>query len=478
MYGERKYNIDGTPGDGKFVAMNWDKRLMLQSNLSFWIAQKFKFLFEFLYSDREFQDYTEDDDHNYRWMPDGNVNKFSESYNGTFTFTHLISSSTYYTLKGSYFKKDFNEYLFENPTDSRYLHPDSLNTVGFAFKTVGTNLKRFFRETNTVFGKFDFTSQVHPIHLLKFGIEGRIHELKFDDYNLIPHTTDGVEDSIFTPMIPTETATSRDIYTAEPIEIAAYIQDKIELDNVIINLGLRLDYIDARGKVLVDPSDPNILLPLRPGMDTLSVEEREPFYYKDSEPKWQISPRIGIAYPIGVGGVVHFSLGTFLQVPTFLFLYNKGDYKVPETGGNHGIYGNPDLKPQSTTSYELGFRQEFNRELLIDATIFYRDIRNWIQSGPWISTRNLVTYSMYINKDYSNVQGIALTFSKLLGNYYAFDFNYTFQLAKGSNSTPEDAFNQAKDNKEPALFLTPVDWDQNHILNFSFFVPIVGAVVW
>jgi outer membrane receptor for ferrienterochelin and colicin len=111
MYGERKYNIDGTPGDGKFVAMNWDKRLMLQSNLSFWIAQKFKFLFEFLYSDREFQDYTEDDDHNYRWMPDGNVNKFSESYNGTFTFTHLISSSTYYTLKGSYFKKDFNEYL-------------------------------------------------------------------------------------------------------------------------------------------------------------------------------------------------------------------------------------------------------------------------------------------------------------------------------------------------------------------------------
>jgi outer membrane receptor protein involved in Fe transport len=231
-----------------------------------------------------------------------------------------------------------------------------------------------------------------------------------------------------------------------------------------------LDYIDARGKVLVDPSDPNILLPLRPGMDTLSVEEREPFYYKDSEPKWQISPRIGIAYPIGVGGVVHFSLGTFLQVPTFLFLYNKGDYKVPETGGNHGIYGNPDLKPQSTTSYELGFRQEFNRELLIDATIFYRDIRNWIQSGPWISTRNLVTYSMYINKDYSNVQGIALTFSKLLGNYYAFDFNYTFQLAKGSNSTPEDAFNQAKDNKEPALFLTPVDWDQNHILNFSFFV--------
>jgi outer membrane receptor protein involved in Fe transport len=465
IYGEKRYNIDGTPGDGKFVATNWNRRFMLQSNLSFWVAQKFKFLFEFLYSDEEFQDY----EHDYRWNPDGNVNKFADSKNGTFTFTHLISSATYYTLKGSYFEKEFNEYLFADPFDSRYLHPDSLNTVGFAFKTVGTNLKRFNRKTQTGFAKIDFTSQVHPIHLLKIGIEGRLHKLNFDDYNLIPQTTDGIEDSIFTPMIPTETSTARDLYTAEPIELAAYIQDKIELDNVIINFGLRFDYIDSRGKVLVDPTDPNINIPLRPGLDTLSLEEREPFFYKDSEPKWQVSPRFGVAYPIGVGGVVHFSFGTFLQVPTFLFLYNKGDYKVPETGSNHGVYGNPDLKPQTTISYELGFRQEFMREFLIDATIFYRDIRDWITSGPLVSTRNLVTYSSYINKDYANVQGITLTFNKRLSDNYAFDFNYTFQVAQGSNSKPEDEFNQAKSNNEPALFLTPLDWDQNHILNFSFF---------
>jgi len=466
IYGERRYNIDGSVGDGNFVPMNWNKRFMLQSNLSFWVAQKFKFLFEFLYSDEEFQDY----EHDYRWIPDGNVNKFAESYNGTFTFTHLISSSTYYTLKGSYFKKEFNEFLFENPFDSRYLHPDSLNTVGFAFKTVGSNLKRFFRETQTGFAKIDFTSQVHPIHLLKIGVEGRFHELKFDDFNLIPQTTNGIEDSIFTPMIPLETSTARDLYTADPIELAAYVQDKIELDNVIINFGLRFDYIDARGRVIVDPSDPNILIPLRPGLDTLSVEEREPFYYKDSEPKWQVSPRFGIAYPIGVGGVVHFSFGTFLQVPTFQFLYNKGEYKIPETGRSDDIHGNPDLKPQSTISYELGFRQEFSREFLLDATIFYRDIRNWITSGPLVQTRNLVTYSTYTNKDYANVQGITLTFNKRLSNYYAFDLNYTFQVAQGTNSKPEDEFNQAKDNKEPALFLTPLDWDQNHILNFSFYV--------
>ncbi len=77
---------------------------------------------EGLYSKEDYQDYN----HEYRLNPDGDVNKFAESYNGTATITHMLSSSTFYTVKGSYFFKDFNEYLYENPFDSRYLHPDSL----------------------------------------------------------------------------------------------------------------------------------------------------------------------------------------------------------------------------------------------------------------------------------------------------------------------------------------------------------------
>jgi outer membrane receptor protein involved in Fe transport len=466
LYGQRFYNIDGTTGDGEYVPMNSNERLISQANLSLWPSQPLKFRFEFLYSDEEFQDYV----HDFKWNPDGSVNKFANSYTGTLTFTHLLSSATYYNIIGSYFFKDFNEYLFENPYDSRYQHPDSLNTVGYAFRTKGTDLHRFLRETKTFSGKFDYTSQVHKNHLLKLGIESRIHDLSFDDYNLEPKTTNGVEDSIFTPSIPLETSPNRDKYSAEPFEIAAYIQDKIEFESVIINFGLRFDYIDTRGDVLVDPTDPNINIPLRPGLDSLTLEEREPYFYTDSEPKWQISPRFGIAYPIGVGGVVHFSFGKFLQVPTFLYLYNRGSYKVPETGSKYGIYGNPDLEPQTTTMYELGFRQEFANLFVLDATMFYRDIRNWITAGPFIPTRNLVTYSTYVNKDYANVKGITLTFNKRLSDNYAFDFNYTYQVAEGTNSKPEDEYDQARTGNEPSLFLIPLDWDQSHILNFSFFV--------
>jgi hypothetical protein len=70
--------------------------------------------------------------------------KFAESHNGTATITHMLSSSSLYS-KGAYFFKDFNEYLYENPYDTRYLHPDSLtnNFVSYSFRTKGQTFTDF-----------------------------------------------------------------------------------------------------------------------------------------------------------------------------------------------------------------------------------------------------------------------------------------------------------------------------------------------
>ena len=468
LYGERRYNPDGTKGDSAVVPMEWRKNYYGQGNIAFSPIQELKFNFEGLYSKEDFQDYN----HEYRWNPDGDVNKFSESYNSTVTVTHMLSSSDFYTVKGSYFYKDLNEYLYENPFDSRYFHPDSLQRGrldDYSFRTKGTNLHRFYRKTNTYLGKVDFTSQVNNEHLVKLGVEIKNHSLKFDDYTLEPHRTNGVEDSIFTPSIPDINQTNRDKYENEPFEASAYIQDKIEFDQVIINVGLRFDYFDANGKVLVDVTDPNIYAPLRLELEQLSIAERQPYFYKDSKPKTQISPRFGIAYPISATGVIHFSYGHFLQVPPFQYLFQNGPYQIPNSGSNIGVFGNPDLEAQKTVMYEIGFRQEFSSDYLLDVTGFYRDVRDWITAGTIIQTRTGVTYSIFTNKDYANVKGITLTFNKRFSNYFSFDLNYTYQVAEGTNSREEDAYNAAISGDEPILFLIPMDWDQNHLLNASLY---------
>ncbi|OGU82144.1 MAG: hypothetical protein A2W11_07445 [Ignavibacteria bacterium RBG_16_35_7] len=481
LFGEKRFNPDGTKGDGSVVSMNWHKNYYGQGNIAFYPIQELKFNLEGLYSKEDYQDYN----HEYKWNPDGNVFKFAESNSGTATITHMLSSSTFYTVKGSYFYKDFNEYLYENPFDKRYFHPDSLRRdyVSYAFRTKGTNLHRFYRATTTYLGKIDFTSQFTKENLIKLGAEVKSHNLKFDDYTLEPHRTNGIEDSIFTPSIPNETQPNRVKYDNEPFEASAYIQDKIEFESVIINLGVRLDYFDANGKVLVNTRDPNIYAPLRApsffginlpddswtGVDVSQYTSiLEPYFYKDSESKMQVSPRFGIAYPISTTGVVHFSYGHFLQIPPFQFLFQNGPYYVPNDGSFIGVYGNPNLEPQKTVMYEIGFRQEFADDYLIDVTGFYRDVRDWITSGPPIATQIGVTYSIFTNKDYANVKGITLTFNKRFTNNFAFDLNYTYQVADGTNSRPEDDFFAAQGNSEPSLFLIPMDWDQNHLLNASF----------
>ena len=470
MYGERRYNPDGTKGDNSVVPMNWHKNLQGQGNISFSPLQELKINLEGLYSKEDYRDYT----HDYRWNPDGDVNKFAKSYNATATITHMLSSSTFYTVKGSYFSKDFKEYTFENPYDSRYQHPDSLNNISYAFRTKGTNLHRFYRQTNTFIGKIDFTSQAFQEHLVKFGAEAKSHRIKFDDYDLEPARLNGIPIEPFQPSIPGEDQTNRDKYDNKPLEASAYVQDKIEFESVIINAGLRVDYFDSNGKVLVDVKDPNIYAPLRPEMQSLSIQEREPYFYKDAGTKFKVSPRFGIAYPISATGVVHFSYGHFLQIPPFQFLFQNGPYKIPNSGINIGVFGNPDLKPQRTVMYEIGFRQEFFDDFLIDITGFYRDVRDWITAGPIIQTYNLVTYSIFTNKDYANVKGITFSFNKRFNNNFSFDLNYTYQVAEGSNSSPEDEYNAAIGSGEPSLFLIPMDWDQNHLLNASLLVGIDG----
>ncbi len=466
LYGIRKFTPTGAPGDGKFVPMNFDRRIIGLANLSMAPFNGIKINLEGLYSDSKFKDYN----HAFKLNPDGDVNKFSTSYTTTLTLTHTYSQYSFYTVKASYFNREFNEYLYKDPTDPRYLHPDSLRTVSYAFLSKGTNNHRFFRQTQTFLAKFDYTSQVSEHHLVKFGAVYKTHKLKFDDYNLEPKKINGIPVEPFQPAIPDVTSLNRDKYENEPVEASAYIQDKIEFEDVIINIGLRFDYFDSRGEILKDPSDPNIYAPLRPGLDSLTLSERESYFYKDAKPKFQLGPRFGIAYPISASGVIHFSYGHFLQVPPFLYLFNKGTYKVPTTGGPYGPFGNPDIEPQKTVMYELGLRQQFSDDFLVDVTMFYRDIRDWVTAGPLIETRNGVAYSIYTNKDYANVKGITLNLNKRFTNNWAFDLNYTFQFAEGSNSTPEEEFFAQLGNNEPTLYLIPLDWDQRHLLNASLYV--------
>ncbi len=482
LYGSRKFSVtgdtlvarrpDGSFEDGTVVPMNWSKNWTGQGKLTYTPTGTLKLTSEFLFSRRNFQDY----DHNLKFAPDGNLNKFLDSYNGWLSMTHTLSTTTFYEVKTALLIKRFEQYLYESPTDPRYLDPSGHvvgeNVVpwradGNAFATGGTNNSRFSRETRTFQVRADLVSQMNKNHLVKMGVETRLHRLTLDGYSV----QDGAlnDKDLFLPTVPDKNSAQRSSYVRKPREFAGYIQDKIEYKDLTINVGVRLDYFDPNAKVPAIQSDPDINDPINAAYDSVSYAERESVYLKDATPKWQLSPRLGISYPINSEGTIHFSYGHFLQVPSFEYLYNRSDYRLPDNPNNEGVFGNADLDAQRTIMYEMGMQQGFATDFRVDVTGFYRDVRDWISTSAPIRTLNNGTYIKYINKDYSNIKGLTFSFNKRYSDNYSFDLSYTFQIAEGSNSSPEDEFNAINSGAAPTIFILPLDWDQRHLLNLSFY---------
>lgn len=451
-------------GDGRAVPMNDRKKLSGQLKLTYRLTPAIKINIGALGSKTDFSDYS----HDYRWNPDGNVEKFDRGYDLSLIWTHTLSSKSFYTINASRFFSDFKEFVFEDPLDSRYVDqtdPRLARSVN-SFWTGGTNLHRFKRNTTTWQGKFDFTSQVTFVHQVKFGAEFRRHKLFLNEINLQRETDPVSGRSTGRLIVPDISQLNHDMYTERPVEFSAYLQDKIEYRNVIINAGLRFDYFNSNGDLLADPEDPNIYDPFKPANSVLTFDERRQKWYKKASAKSRLSPRFGIAYPITDRGVIHFSYGHFLQVPSFLFLYNRPGFKVNKVDPLQGVFGNANLEPQKTVMYELGLQQQLGANVGVDITGFYRDVRDWVSTGVPIPTAIAgISYVQYINRDYANVRGVTLALESRHNGLFSFSVNYTFQVAEGTNSDPNAEFSSLRDGREPTRQITPLDWDQRHTLN-------------
>lgn len=466
LYGQRRFTPQGQAGDTKNISMNDERLISIQNKLTFRVSGSIKLAFGQLYSNKTYHTYN----HSFKLNPDGIPEEHTQGQNYYLIWTHTLNQKTFYTLNASYQKSEYQVYKYKDPLDTRYIHPDSLSgEPTFSFLNSGIDNRHFERYTETMIAKLDMTSQISMRHQIKAGVEFKSYHLFLDEFYIMPRLdVSNVEISPFQPYVYGTSTPYHDRYNRYPKEASAYIQDKIEYQNFIVNAGLRLDYFNPESDLPADPEDPNIYNPLKESHANLSLVERQAIWYNHAETKYQASPRIGIAYPITDKGTIHFSYGHFLQIPNFLYLYNKPEYKINESGSMQGVYGNPDLKPQKTTMYEIGLQQEVMTGAKLDVTGFYRDVRDWISTSPIIETAIPGTdYLMFINQDYAGVKGVTMSYSQAVNQRINMDVEYTYQTAEGTNSDPAEEQQSMADELEPTRQLVPLDWDRTHTANAS-----------
>ena len=590
FYGKRLFLPNGNFGNEEIVSLSPFQKSSTQLKLSWKPSSQLKFSFSTFYTQKQYRTY----DSYYKYNPDGLQWNYEYDRSHMISATHTISQNTFYevklldfstsywqhlfeeldnipykrrTLSASQFAKldlsdsidvrigyeDYdqtNRYEWESNTDGTYYVWDLTDTDGYqaydAFQTPawsfglgGTQNGRFSRNTSFRQIKFDLSSQINPVHLIKIGLLFKKYDM-WADSKSIQYENEGEwsfsssGDTIgfnplggsriypFTPTINPTYTTNHNFMHVYPQEGAMYIQDKIELNELIINVGLRLDYFDPKWKIpkdnrlpenrkyylgatqndtivfwehefeslhndvmlidsvslegavklenlfssgiTFDSTNQTYLEAFNQELDSIRMIYQWGDGFSDAKGSFQLSPRIGIAYPITDRGVIHVSYGHFFQIPHFSYLYDNPEFEI-SNNTNGGILGNAALAPEKTVMYEIGIKQEIAPFTSIDFTMFYRDTRDWVGISAPIKSYPVGNYRKYENKDYANTRGFTIVLDRGFQNGFGAGIDYSWMVAEGTYSNPTDSYFDAQNNEAPRLSMIPLDWDQTHTLN-------------
>jgi outer membrane receptor protein involved in Fe transport len=274
--------------------------------------------------------------------------------------------------------------------------------------------------------KADFLTRHWRNHTFKTGIDAKYNSeanLAIAGPNLESNGLPGQVRSDFTNYNP---------------EGAAYAQDRWEFEGLVLNAGMRYDMFT-------------------PGLQVSDADLKSGQRYKQ-----QVSPRLGIAYPISDKDVLSFFYGWTYQTPAHFQIYNNRG-----VGASVITQGNPDLQPETNISYQAGMQHLFSRDVAGQFSVFFKDIYGLITLRQQRDEfGNLV--NVFTNGDYASARGFEASISKSFSHKFSAEMNYSYQIATGVASNPLSALQFFNGGQ---LYLPiseqPLDWDQRSTLSLQ-----------
>ncbi|MDZ7724244.1 MAG: hypothetical protein U5R06_15920 [candidate division KSB1 bacterium] len=327
----------------------------------------------------------------------------------------------------------------------------------------------------------DMTSQIHKAHQIKGGAQFKFYDVNYEHYYMeFPAGDVWHLDNVF---------------DGTPMEGAMYIQDKMEYEGLIVNIGLRMDAFNAMHKYAESIYDPLAFQEHNGGDGAPSntapiwqsyMEKKEWFAYipgvssdymgafdgqrndkmtVNSEWKFALAPRLGLSFPITEESKLRFNYGHFYQRPSWAKVlgfptswYESAPLASVRMDQWQGYYGHPGLDYERTIQYEIGYDQNFFDIFRIAATAYYKDASRLTRfshnssynrsGGGFASTGwgsgNFTTFShsrniandghdniFYTNNAYKDIRGIELTADKLFNQRWSASLTFDYGLSSG-----------------------------------------------
>ena len=283
--------------------------------------------------------------------------------------------------------------------------------------------------------KADITSQQWFGHVFKTGIQFIYNDLNDRAINS-PGSVRRLEDGTYM------TGTSANIFHNFNPEASFYLQDKWEYQGMVVNAGLRFDFFSPGNNAEI----------------SINSSEIDPSVEKY---KFQMSPRLGFAFPITDKDKFHFHYGRFTQWPSRRFLFRTQDM-ISGTG----VLGNPDLDEELTVSYQAGVSHQFTETVAANFVVFNKDIYGLISSTRVTDEDLGLQGYRYINRTYASSRGMEISIDKRLSHHIGGEVSYTWSFADGVASDANFGVTAEGLSHLPTQEM-PLDWDQRHTLNVT-----------
>jgi outer membrane receptor protein involved in Fe transport len=450
-------------GDDQYVPMAWGINKKFNGKLAYNSGGT---RLSFLYIWNEDQGQGTNGMYVWKYNPDGRATGYHTGKWYTVQLNQMISKKMFVEAKVSYLDNFGGYYMYKNPTQlgtpengySGYFSDRFLaGTTNTGFYTGGQDKSHGLDYTKRLDAKLDATWQVSRHHSLKAGVLFTNHE-----FNHISRTIKNLYEGtpfaneLYEPVVYPDTTIYSDVYVKKPREISAYLQDKMEFEEMTVNLGLRFETLDP---ATVYPSNWR-----NPTNSSKFPDESKMSRFMNAPAITQVSPRVGLGYQLGQTATLHFAYGHFFQAPAFQNMYQDDNFLINVTDYATTI-GNANVKAQRSVCYEVGLWQALSNSMNVDVVVFYKDIYD-LSTVNIYSTYNNHKFGVYGNKDYGNARGLEIKYNGQFGNVLAM-VNYTLQYTRGNADNPTFTFSRAGTSSDPIPVMIPMSWDQRHTLNVS-----------
>jgi outer membrane receptor protein involved in Fe transport len=135
------------------------------------------------------------------------------------------------------------------------------------------------------------------------------------------------------------------------------------------------------------------------------------------------------------------------------------------------LTGNPDLEPERTVSWELGFKHGISENIVGSITYFKKTFKNQIDSKTLIpfdsKSAGDYGFASYVNNAEADATGLEFVLSRERDERLSGSISYSYMVTEGVSEVADQTINYAQWGFPLAARPYPLSWDQRHTVKMD-----------